>query len=39
MVTDANKQRFSIPDTMVNMPQGISSMRLEMLGVTLNSGN
>jgi alpha-glucosidase (family GH31 glycosyl hydrolase) len=24
---------------MVNMPQGISSMRLEMLGVTLNSGN
>lgn len=35
MMTDANSTRFSIPDSFVNMPQGISSMRLEMLGVTL----
>jgi hypothetical protein len=34
-MTDANSTRFSIPDSMANMPQGNSAMRLEMLGVTL----
>ena len=35
MMTDANSTRFSIPDSMANMPQGNPAMRLEMLGVTL----
>lgn len=34
MMTDANSTRFSIPDSMVNMPQGNPTMRLEMQGVT-----
>lgn len=39
VMSDANQTRFSIPDSMVNMPQGGSTMRLEMLGVTLSQGN
>lgn len=34
MMTDANSTRFSIPDSMVNMPGVNPTMRLEMQGVT-----
>ncbi len=34
MVTDANSTRFSIPDSMVNIPGVNPTMRLEMQGVT-----
>lgn len=36
MVTDANSTRFSIPDSMVNIPGVNPTMRLEMQGVTFN---